>query len=63
MKISVVNYNEVIEIMPNIEGDDTYSIIIGFDNGERMCYGYASRKRFLHDYKRLMLAWTRYDDD
>ena len=61
MKVSV-NYDEVIKITPNIEGDDVYSITVNFANSECMCYGYTDKTQFSHDYKYLMRNWTRYCD-
>lgn len=54
MKINIINFEDVYDIIPNIEGDSMYSISIVFNNGECMSYGYTSKDDFRNDYKHLV---------
>ena len=44
-----VDWDKVLDLEYNIEGDGIYSISIIFNNGDALTYGYISQKRFLKD--------------
>lgn len=48
-----VDWDKVMDLEYNIEGDGIYSISIMFEDGEALTYGYTSQKKFLIDCSKL----------
>ena len=44
-----IQWDKVIDIEYNIEGEGIYSISLMFDNGQAMTYGYFNQREFLKD--------------
>lgn len=53
MRVKIKNYDEVIDIMPCIGDDDRHMVMIGFSNGESMCYSFNDKYSFLDSYRRI----------
>lgn len=49
-----VDWDKVIEVEPNIEDDNIYTIAIVFDDGTVCTYGYDDKKMFLKDYNKIL---------
>lgn len=60
MRVSIIDFGDIDNIIPNIEGDDCYSISVIFNDGTTMVYGYTDRDRFRYDYKYLIDAWEKF---
>ena len=44
-----IDWNKVIDVEYNIEGDGIWSITILFNDGEAVTYGYTDMKKYLKD--------------
>lgn len=53
MRVKIKNYDEVVDYMPCIGDNDNYMIMVGFSNGESMCYSFVDRYSFLDEYRRI----------
>lgn len=62
MRVNIIDFGDVIDIVPNIEGDGIYSISITFTDGTCMSYGYTDKDGFRYDYKYLLDAWKKFGD-
>lgn len=60
MRVKVIDFGDITDIAPNIEGDGVYSISIYFSDGTSMVYGYTDRDGFRYDYKYLLDAWKSF---
>lgn len=60
MRVSIIDFSDIDDIIPNIEGDDYYSISVIFKDGTTMVYGYTDRDGFRDDYKYLIDCWERF---
>lgn len=49
-----VDWTKVVEIEPNVEDEDIYTIAIVFDDGTVCTYGYNDRDLFKEDYKKIL---------
>lgn len=49
-----IDWDKVVDIEPNIEEDDVYTISIVFDDGTVCSYGYNDKKKFLKDYNKIL---------
>lgn len=48
-----IDYDKLLHIQSNIEGDDFYTISMLFDDGQVCTYGYSNQKDFLKDYTKI----------
>ena len=60
MRVKVIDFGDITNITPNIEGDGVYSISIYFNDGTSMVYGYTDRDGFRYDYHYLLEAWKSF---
>ena len=60
MRVNIIDFHDIVDIIPNIEGDDMYSISVVFIDGTCMTYGYTDRDGFRDDYKYLNDAWNKF---
>jgi hypothetical protein len=60
MRVSIIDWGDIEDIIPNIEGNDCYSISVIFNDGTTMVYGYTDRDGFRYDYKYLIDAWGNF---
>lgn len=49
-----VDWTKVVEVEPNIEEDNIYTIAIVFDDGTVCTYGYSDKDKFLKDYNKIL---------
>ena len=54
MLIDIKNYENIIDVMPCIDIDGRYMIMIGFDNYDSLAYSFDSKERFLSSYRKLV---------
>ena len=54
MLIDIKNYNNIIDVMPCIDRDGKYMIMIGFDNYDSLAYSFDDKENFLSSYRNLM---------
>lgn len=45
-----IDWDKVVDIQGNAEGDGYYTISVLFDNGQALTYGYTDQKEFMKDY-------------
>lgn len=62
MRVNIIDFGDIVDIIPNIEGDDCYSISVMFKDGTTMVYGYTDRDGFRYDYKYLIDAWKAFGE-
>lgn len=62
MRVSIIDFHDIVDIVPNIEGDGVYSISVEFTDGTCMAYAYTDKDGFRYDYKYLMDAWKEFGD-
>lgn len=62
MRVNIINFDDIVDVIPNIEGDGIYSITIEFADGTCMAYAYHDKDGFRYDYKYLMDAWKSFGD-
>lgn len=54
MLIEFENYDTIIDVMPCIDKDNRYMIMVGFYNGESLAYSFNDKESFLKEYRDLM---------
>ena len=57
MRVSIIDFGDIVDIIPNIEGDGIYSISVVFNDDTCMSYAYTDRDGFRYDYKFLLDMW------
>ena len=62
MRVSIIDFHDIDNIIPNIEGDGVYSITVVFNDGTTMVYGYTDKDGFRYDYKYLIDAWEKFGE-
>lgn len=60
MRVKIIDFNDIENIIPNIEGEGLYSITVKFNDGTTMAYGYTDRDGFRYDYHYLLEAWKSF---
>ena len=60
MRVSIIDFNDIEDIIPNIEGDDCYSISVEFNDCTTMVYGYMDKDSFRDDYRYLIDACGKF---
>lgn len=49
-----VDWTKVVEVEPNIEEDNIYTIAIVFEDSTVCTYGYSDKDKFLKDYNKIL---------
>lgn len=45
-----IEWDKVVDMQANTEGDGYYTISVLFDDGQALTYGYTDQKEFMKDY-------------
>lgn len=54
MNIEIKDYSKIIDVMPTIDVDDTYMIMIGFEDFSSLAYSFYDKEQFLSAYRDIM---------